>query len=1038
MNQIKDTKLRKLNAKIRTQGADLLDDNRPFIRRDLTTDLRKKLPIEEKNIIKQGRELINEAFTTNNPTFEEEYRWINIRNFITVINQYQDVYLYIKFFWDKTALEANNINLPEMEEFVMYKPTRNIKGVDNIDIDENLNVNTKLPEIHSIRWHIYNREVEPLYFTVKRATNLSAGQKYVFNRLTGIVIKNGYQEYLTRSIFRDDESKCCFYDSLIYILKNKYALKQETKRNLAIKRLLEMRNEEGVSINDTNFKKMISEYGFKIYIRNIFTSETIEFCDPKYKSKPVFVFNLLHTYQDHVIPDFDDKEEIKLTAEEFEKMKNESNDIIIVFGSTLIINDKVYKKETDPEFNDRFGKYKIMINEDNKDLRNFLNCYYHNMHHIFNNKLNYNDLVEFDLKKAYINIHDQPFYNGIPSKNMIFHKLENYTNEDFNKQYENNIIGFYHIRILNINDKRIKIFGFNNDKENGYILASIMIKWLIQYADIEFVAGAYSKSDMERLYTLNDVDMTKCSNKKEIPKYCKFNGLLQKEFTDDLITVKSDKKDDEFITTCCDKGYDVFKFKENEGKREYVLRKEKNTYAYTSYVAYYVHSYINYWILSTVMKMKDIKNLYGIKYDSIVCHKDEIDIFDSDNFSNKTMNIVLDKEKNIFLVKKGDKVVCESKTKKEADNYIKTKRENMEKIFGEDTFMFLSTVVSDEDYTKEEIEEIKKRHNVSFDLISYPKLTLPTDYLYKNIIYCTGKGGSGKTTNIISSLKNKIIYTTSSWNLCNDVNKKFGINAFPIHRLLGDIKGYECEPINITSYQVLIIDEITLLDIEHVKRLINKYSNMFIFVLGDVNSEKGRHFFFYQCSVSGLVYPFDDNIHQRMHYQTNFRFSNEYNDKLDKLRDYMLELVKMSKAKPEHITDKVLELFKDRVFDYKTLDYDNDTKGLTPLNEFTTHFKGEGLNKYYYNKNGIVRHYVNKTLFNKGLYKGMIKDEEIKGYTTNGLFLSVHGYQGITIPENEKLIINISHNFDYQLLYTALSRVKNESQIYLIHYDYKK
>ena len=48
------------------------------------------------------------------------------------------------------------------------------------------------------------------------------------------------------------------------------------------------------------------------------------------------------------------------------------------------------------------------------------------------------------------------------------------------------------------------------------------------------------------------------------------------------------------------------------------------------------------------------------------------------------------------------------------------------------------------------------------------------------------------------------------------------------------------------------------------------------------------------------------------------------------------------------------------------------------------------------------------------------------------LFETVHACQGKTVDKNSNLLIIIENNFDYQLLYTAMSRARSLSQIKLV------
>ncbi len=48
------------------------------------------------------------------------------------------------------------------------------------------------------------------------------------------------------------------------------------------------------------------------------------------------------------------------------------------------------------------------------------------------------------------------------------------------------------------------------------------------------------------------------------------------------------------------------------------------------------------------------------------------------------------------------------------------------------------------------------------------------------------------------------------------------------------------------------------------------------------------------------------------------------------------------------------------------------------------------------------------------------------------LFKTIHSFQGLDLTENNKIVISINFNFDYNLYYTALSRARRSEQIMLI------
>ena len=154
--------------------------------------------------------------------------------------------------------------------------------------------------------------------------------------------------------------------------------------------------------------------------------------------------------------------------------------------------------------------------------------------------------------------------------------------------------------------------------------------------------------------------------------------------------------------------------------------------------------------------------------------------------------------------------------------------------------------------------------------------------------------------------------------------------------------------------------------------------------------------------------------------------------------------MKKTKFNNKKILDYVLKEFKDRItteqhlidtYDYKKdwvlVSVTNDTNRTKSQTEYYTNLlKGK---KYLcvkhdrtqiYNKlNGLAASLVGEISYD------LIKPS--KRYELRDAF-TIHGFQGITIKEPEKLYIDTNYIFCARQLYTALSRVEHLKQIHLI------
>jgi hypothetical protein len=96
--------------------------------------------------------------------------------------------------------------------------------------------------------------------------------------------------------------------------------------------------------------------------------------------------------------------------------------------------------------------------------------------------------------------------------------------------------------------------------------------------------------------------------------------------------------------------------------------------------------------------------------------------------------------------------------------------------------------------------------------------------------------------------------------------------------------------------------------------------------------------------------------------------------------------------------------------------------------------KSDGLTSYFVNEKNIKPQiFIKKT----DLYKGLLKGRRLASIPDHSnyelkLFKTIHSFQGLDLTNDNKIIIGIKNNFDYNLFYTALSRARRIDQINII------
>jgi hypothetical protein len=265
----------------------------------------------------------------------------------------------------------------------------------------------------------------------------------------------------------------------------------------------------------------------------------------------------------------------------------------------------------------------------------------------------------------------------------------------------------------------------------------------------------------------------------------------------------------------------------------------------------------------------------------------------------------------------------------------------------------------------------------------------------------TGQGGSGKTYSVFMNPGfNTILYVSPSHILGQDVHEKYGAKYTTIHKLIGiDCRPY-CEEFRIPP--VIFIDEITQIDASWIDKAFELYPQSLILLAGDIDKD-GRWF---QCRSGG---------------------GEEWNTIWKPTNVDVIEYLEDRRSR-----DEGLKELKIRIRDImKKCDLDN---GLYQIEHWAR--KKLPISKFEFQPGDTCiagTHRTNAKLLEKGIvsgyYKkgGFVSNTEQPGYEKRGSF-TIHSYQGKTI-ESGNIWIFIDDLFEYAMLYTAVSRAVNISQI---------
>ena len=268
-----------------------------------------------------------------------------------------------------------------------------------------------------------------------------------------------------------------------------------------------------------------------------------------------------------------------------------------------------------------------------------------------------------------------------------------------------------------------------------------------------------------------------------------------------------------------------------------------------------------------------------------------------------------------------------------------------------------------------------------------------------------GSGGTGKTYSVYHS-KTLIspLYVVPSHVLGKKMKEEYGCEYTTIHRLIGD----DC-----VSYKemfkephTIFIDELTMIDKQMILKALEMYPRTLILIAGDINKKQ-----WFQCrNGNGDIYTelFMPNDWRYVEYTTDFRSKDDGLRNLKQtIRNEMVKIFETGgRGEAEHLNRYIAE-------NYPTIPFDT---AVQQFHEGDVWIAGT--------------HSTNKKLIKKGIVSGYISNKKEINFSGDGEkrgSFTIHSFQGLTL-ENTQVFISLD-NFEYAMLYTAISRCRYLSQI---------
>ena len=714
---------------------------------------------------------------------------------------------------------------------------------------------------------------------------------------------------------------------------------------------------------------------------------------------PRFRIELINSKFNHVdllIHNYDKPELV--SKNEYKKIKDKATFYIDKMGTLTTVNGSYKLEDTDfkiayKEWYDNNKVETLFIKNDDKAY-SLVSQYHYNVHTFFkeNVEANNDKYYEIDYKKAYYNysnIKFNKYYKGLPSGAFInFKCAPEFSIDDFNKTV---LIGFYHIEIKSIKSHEQHLLKLGFAIGTKHILTTSNIELLKQYVEFIFIDASIAPSVnipfTEKLFQTYNSETNKLvvdgKKDKTIRGYCKAFGILFSEHSS-CFEIKPMTQDARYYQLINSENLTMFKLDNGIIK----VRDDNIKPKRYKHLVYSIHGYLMTQMMELILSI-DINKVAGIKLDSLIIEKDYKFNFDDKIFDNKLAKI----EK---MINNANKLDC---------------------AFSGSAFY----------------GALKMDIHIDFNFKVLPIEKIRC--IYQRVVFLGGKGGSGKTHSLLETeflnLSN-VCFATMCWDLIERQTKKHPeLLGYSMPKLTGicrdNNKETTSEKITNNNIKYIVLDEATLLNDKDIQQIIKDYPQCIIFIIGDIDEDD----FYYQCSVNNCIFKPSKNKCQYVKYTTSYRFDNELNNYLDKLRIFMKSNYNSLNSRFT-LFNYVKQEFNKLFYNKEDVVFNDNDIGISANNDFSK--CDNEMTNYFINKGTKEQYYVKTTIFQKGLYRGrqLTEKPNNENYEMK-LFKTIHSFQGSELNQDNKIIISIKSNFDYCLLYTSLSRAHRLNQIIILN-----
>jgi len=845
------------------------------------------------------------------------------------------------------------------------------------------------------------------YDVYKSISNGDVNKEIMFNQVYEIADK--------------DPHKCVYSAMLKYFELKLIKNEKDVRAKQILNRLVKNEPSYNKPYNNKNIKKIAQLCSSSIEIVDLIHGNNQKFNENSMNYYNIRIINTRYNHVDLYIGDFYEPTEV--SKDDYEMIKSKAPYYVENLGK-LYTNNMIYIKAK--------TKYSILSNELNKtfDMDNMsmpindtsykhITTYDYSTHVFFQEPENDNNLYkEVDIIKAYYNFHTYKEYMGLPTGSFITSSNidGNFNNELFVSQYNNKLVGFYTIKITKSNTK-YDFLGFKQGSVHTLYTHTI-IQIINDKIEFDYITMSVSPS-----FTFQ-FNKDWLEEEDGVKHYCKYFGNLMIENRDVVINIKPLSLDMNYYSIVKNDNYTIY----DGGKGILKLVTPRSNPTTKLHIAYAIHSMCKLQVMKQIMN-SNICDIIGVKIDSIVYKKETTIDYDMNIFKCKEANI----ESMINVVKR--------------NNYNYEDNGLDQGINVEVSKIGLDVTMIDT-YKNELFTSIKTKESATIInklfIECYKPFFQTNEYITNRVCFVGGPGGTGKTYDLLynnsihysylcySSFANNLI--TQKYLECKADNKD--IVPSTVFKLVGK---YCSMPIDKITRKVkyIIIDEATLISKDIINEIIKMYPYCYIFILGDIDYDGT----YYQCSTLQsehlinpsaikLVKQHDEILPiQYVKYTKTFRFDETLNNRLVKVRKAMREC-KESFNPIYKLKNWFLNEWKDRIFNVDQINMLENDVGISCKNDLGD--KSSGLNEYFKTRGVNMHYFIKATNIKKGqmAWAQLAEKPEHSNYIETR-FRTIHSYQGLQLTHDNNIIICMDSLFDYNLIYTALSRARRVNQIYI-------